>query len=40
VSALSHPEVQTVKRLTPAVVLRIWAIMGNSRVIVGTVPCL
>src|SRR5215831_3788846 len=37
VSALSHPETTGVKRLTPAVVLRIWVILGNSRVIMGTV---
>src|SRR5215475_13892252 len=37
VSALSHPETAAVKRLTPAVVLRIWVILGNSWVIMGTV---
>jgi hypothetical protein len=40
VSALSHPESQMVKRLTPAVVLRIRVIVGIGRVILGTVPCI
>src|SRR5215475_12432470 len=37
VSALSHPQTTGVKRLTPAVVLRIGVILRNSRVIMGTV---
>src|SRR5262249_44723548 len=32
-----HPKTTVVKRLTPAVVLRIWAILGNSRSFMGTV---